>query len=375
MNEAESIIEKFGGQSALAKILETTQSTVQYWAQTGRIPFKWHGKILEIARERGLSIAAPIQTPSFFVDNAPVVSGRLVEEPVRNTKLYAINYGMMRIAGREIPCAVLNNRKRVIIQREIVGLLTGNIKGGFDRYFRAENLQPYVPLKFAGRRLEESVFTFTHKKNTAQGFEGTDLIDICEMYLKARKDGVLLEHQQALATQAEIIVRSFAKLGVVAAIDEVTGYKKESDEYQKLLQKYIAEELQPWVKTFGEDFYYQIYRLKGWNWGRYAVEGKNHPWEVAKITNRIVYEKLPEGVLEELRKKNPKNESGNRKHRMFQFLNPSQGYVHLLKHLGFVQAVLEKHPDGNWLVALHEIDTRFPSLRDPWGQRLLDLNN
>jgi hypothetical protein len=31
------------------------------------------------------------------------------------------------------------------------------------------------------------------------------------------------------------------------------------------------------------------------------LDKKNHPWEVAKITNRIVYEKLPQGVFEKLR--------------------------------------------------------------------------
>jgi DNA-binding transcriptional regulator YdaS (Cro superfamily) len=37
-NPAEQIIQRFGGQSALAELLGKRQSTVQHWAKTGRIP-------------------------------------------------------------------------------------------------------------------------------------------------------------------------------------------------------------------------------------------------------------------------------------------------------------------------------------------------
>ena len=70
--------------------------------------------------------------------------------------------------------------------------------------------------------------------------------------------------------------------------------------------------------------------------------------------------------MDELKKRNPADEKGNRKHKHFQLLTPSQGYVHLLKHLGYIQAIMEKH--NSWQEALHEIDQRFPSVRDPYLQ-------
>ena len=45
--------------------------------------------------------------------------------------------GEIKIGNSRIPCAVLypeTNPIRVIVQREIVGLLTGTKKGGFERY-------------------------------------------------------------------------------------------------------------------------------------------------------------------------------------------------------------------------------------------------
>jgi len=55
-NSAEQIINRFGGQSALASLLGRRQSTVQHWVKTGRIPSQWHKTLLKIAREKGIAL-------------------------------------------------------------------------------------------------------------------------------------------------------------------------------------------------------------------------------------------------------------------------------------------------------------------------------
>lgn len=62
---------------------------------------------------------------------------------------------------------------------------------------------------------------------------------------------------------------ALAKVGVVALVDEATGYQtvRQRDELQRLLSKYIAEELQPWAKRFPDEFYTQMFRLRGWDYG------------------------------------------------------------------------------------------------------------
>ena len=57
-NSAKQIIDRFGGQSALAALLGKRQSTVQHWTKTGRIPAQWHGRLLELAREQGVGLEA-----------------------------------------------------------------------------------------------------------------------------------------------------------------------------------------------------------------------------------------------------------------------------------------------------------------------------
>lgn len=54
---AKAIIERFGGQTALAKLLGKGQSTIGYWAKSGVIPAKWHGPLLDLALQRGVPLS------------------------------------------------------------------------------------------------------------------------------------------------------------------------------------------------------------------------------------------------------------------------------------------------------------------------------
>ncbi|MGE3694938.1 MAG: inositol-3-phosphate synthase [Dehalococcoidia bacterium] len=57
-NPAELVIRRFGGQSALAALLGRRQSTIQHWANTGRIPAQWHRPLMSLARGRGIILEA-----------------------------------------------------------------------------------------------------------------------------------------------------------------------------------------------------------------------------------------------------------------------------------------------------------------------------
>lgn len=54
--DAKAVIEKFGGQSALARLIGKGQSTVAYWAKSGVIPAKWHQQLLDLAKSNGVRL-------------------------------------------------------------------------------------------------------------------------------------------------------------------------------------------------------------------------------------------------------------------------------------------------------------------------------
>src|SRR5690606_3388984 len=147
------------------------------------------------------------------------------------------------------------------------------------------------------------------------------------------KAGVLKANQRLYADHAEIVIRAVAKVGIIALVDEVTGYQyqREKDELQKILGAYISEELLPWQKTFPDIFYKELFRLNGWD---FTVNGiKRRPGVIGTWTNKLVYEQLPDGVLHELKSKTPKSQSGKYTARFFQSLTPDTGNPHLTSQI------------------------------------------
>ncbi len=180
----------------------------------------------------------------------------------------------------------------------------------------------------------------------AYGFEATILADICDAILAARKAKVLLPQQLKLAEQCEILVRGFARVGIIALVDEATGYQRDRarDSLAKILEAFVAKELRPWVKTFPNEFYEQLFRLRGLPYPSFTV---TKPSYFGHLTNDIVYRRLAPGVLEELKKQAKKNESGRLKHRLHQKLSSDIGHPKLRELLTSVVTIMKLSNDYN----------------------------
>ena len=174
----------------------------------------------------------------------------------------------------------------------------------------------------------------------AMGYEATILVSICDLILAARDQARLTENDKTLAKQCEILMRAFAKVGIIALVDEATGYQevRARDDLQRLLEAYISKELLPWTRRFPPDFYEELFRLRNWQYKPVSVK---RPRLVGKLTNEIVYERLPDGVLEELQRKNPVvRPGGGRRWHHHRFLTEDIGNPHLEKHLAVVTALM-----------------------------------
>src|SRR5262249_24049360 len=74
----------------------------------------------------------------------------------------------------------------------------------------------------------------------------------------------------------------------------------------------------------------QVYRLHGWEYKAGCVK---HPQYAGKFINKYVYDALPKGVAEELKRRLPKNENGNRKAKLHQLLTVDTRNPHLDRQL------------------------------------------
>ncbi len=212
-----------------------------------------------------------------------------------NKMLKAICEGELDLGPIKVKCAVLENKQRVVSQREVVRALTGHAKGGLDRYLRAQNLQEYVPTKFQAHSLDQTTLKYLATNGIeAQAFSATDIVDFLDMYLQARKDKKLLQSQYHLADQAEQIVRSLAKTGIIALIDEATGYEKirETGELAKFFKEtMIRDAASDRTREFEErgvfDGLYKIYKLP-----RKKDKPWQHPQFFANFFIKYIYKPL-----------------------------------------------------------------------------------
>lgn len=253
----------------------------------------------------------------------------------------ATHYGVWSIGEDvKIECYVMDNKERVLSMRgaaKSMGLVGGGSLA-LVRNLNSKWISPYLSKELRDW-LEKANRNELPQYKTKSGGKftpfGADIfVDLCKAYVDAKHDGVLkMDRQIAVADKLYAIMTAFAKTGLSAIIDEVTGYQydRDKDELQKLLSKYVSEELMPWTKRFPDEFYKQMFRLKGWTY-----TGTNRPQYVGKLTNQYIYDQLPEGVLQELKEKTPKNK------KLHQSLTESVGVPHLDKQLqktiGLMQA-------------------------------------
>ena len=279
----------------------------------------------------------------------------LIESPLRAT--FGSPDHPVDIGGLQLQCYVLETGQRVLVQNTMISALGmkqgGNPKGrstGRDRLARfaaGQALEPYIDDELLSKLNDPIRFRTPRGGTVAYGYEATVLVDICEAVLKARDDKKLQTQQEHIARQCEVLVRGFARVGIIALVDEATGYQEVRDRnaLHKILEAYISKELLPWTKRFPDEFYKELFRLRGWTYSPLAV-GPQGPRYVGKLTNEIVYDRLPPGVLEALRANNPIVKDGRRKYRHHQFLTPEIGNPHLEKHLAIVTALMRASP--NW---------------------------
>jgi hypothetical protein len=292
------------------------------------------------------------------------------------------NYGSsdqpLKIGDIDIPCFVLEDGRRVLSQSGLVASLgmrrggSGGTKRG-DRlsiFVNGKGLEPYISRALRDATDNPIKFRST-SGNLTYGYEAQILSEICEAVLAARKAGALQKQQLHIAEMCETLMRGFARVGIIALVDEATGYERvrDKDELQKFLALYLSEERLKWAKMFPDEYYKQLFRLRGWDYYPLSVK---RPRMVGKLTNELVYKKLPANVLEELRELNPvKNKkTGRRGAAHFQHLSTEIGQQDLRDHL--LQLVAIMKVSKNWDSFKRNFVNAFPS---PGDQLELDIDD
>lgn len=278
--------------------------------------------------------------------------------------------GKVIIGELEVPCAVLSDGTRIISYSAVFKAF-GRTKRGRGKEIRvpnmpafldANNLQPFVGEDLRG--VLNKIDYIDKNGKEGQGFDANILPLLCKVYLDARATGALHKVQLPLARASEILLLGLSKIGIIALVDEATGYQyeREKDELQTILKAYIAAELLPWQKRFPDEFYKEIFRLNKWD---YTVKGiKQRPGVIGTWTKKLIYQQLPKGVLQELYDKTPKTPTGKLAAKLHQSLTADIGNPHLEKQLVSVVTLMNISKD--WKEFLRFFNKKF-------GQQEIDF--
>jgi hypothetical protein len=283
--------------------------------------------------------------------------------------------GGFDLGGKEISAAVLPNGKRIITQATFLRTLgrsrspkagTGVLStvDGLPFFLQAEALKPFISEDLM--QSTTPIFYITKTGKRGVGYDAQLLPMVAEVYLKLRdhyleKGKPIPKTYEHIIKACDIVLRGLAHVGIVALVDEATGYQDVRDRLalQAILDEFMRKEFAAWAKRFPDDFYKEIFRLRKWQWKGMKV---NRPQVVAKYTNDIVYKRLAPGLLDELERRNPKNDKGNRKSRHQQWLTEDVGHPALAQHLYATIGIMRINDD--WDTFMKMLDRAYPKHKD-----------
>jgi len=270
----------------------------------------------------------------------------------------ATHEGEFNIGDSSISAAVLPDGKRLLTQATFLRALgrsrspkagTGVLStvDGLPFFLQAEVLRPFInneliestpPMFFRGK---------TGKKSA--GYDAKLLPMVAEVYLQMRdahlaQGKVVPKQYQHIVWACDTVMRGLARVGIVALVDEATGYQEVRDRHalQQILDKYLTAEKAKWAKTFPDEFYKKLFRLKGW-----PYDPVKRPGVIGHYTNDFIYDRLAPGALKKLKELNPKTDKGHRKDNHHQFFTQDYGVPELKSHLEKVMFLMDAAA-GNW---------------------------
>ena len=229
--------------------------------------------------------------------------------------LKSIYSGSLTIGNIILDCDVLDNETRIISSQSIFKVFDRPSRGSrkIDKFIidkKVIKLPPFLSSKKLFPLINTVLLdmikpiTFLDKNKEKKGYNAKILTEMCKLYLESRRKGILLKSQEKIAIQSEILLSSFSDIGIIALIDEATGYQydRKYNTLRVLLEQYIQEEARKWLREFPNEFFTQLDKL----YGNHKTIPKNRPMYYGRFINEYIYKPLEEGkILIELQNINP----------------------------------------------------------------------
>lgn len=237
--------------------------------------------------------------------------------------------GTLQLGQQLIDCYVLDDGNRVISMRATVKAIANDTNGDLSKYVGVRSLQDYIDAELLSKKIIE--FSIPGNPFAAKGITAETFLDICSSYVSAFTGGApLTEKQKGIAINCSILLSACAKTGLIALIDEATGYQyvREDDALQVKIRAFISEELRAWEKTFPDELWEEFGRLTSWQG---SLQQRPKYW--GKLVLELIYDAMDPDVAKYLKMNKPKPKHGMNYH---QWLSEDLGVRSLTTHINQV---------------------------------------
>lgn len=242
------------------------------------------------------------------------------------TSPFAKFSGILDLGGSSVDVYVLDTGERVVSLRASVKAIADTDSGNLGSFIGATALKPFIDKDII---LGETIdFNIPGTQLQGRGLLAERFLDVCRAYVDALRAGALgTQRQTEIATRCAILLASCAKVGLIALIDEATGYQYEraEDALQIKLRAFVAEELRDWEKTFPDELWEEFGRLTNWQG---SLHSRPKWW--GKIVMETVYEAIDPDIAAYLKDNKPSPRHGRNYH---QWMTEDVGLKTLIPHI------------------------------------------
>lgn len=270
-----------------------------------------------------------------------------------------------------LPCAVLDdaNNTRILTQNGFLKAIgrhpfaTGGTGGAIDGtapFLRAKNLEPFISEDL--KRSMSAIEYIPKQKmsgvgGVGYGYRASLLSDVCWVYHDAKVAGALLSSQAHIGEACSKLLRLLTNQAIDDLVDSATGFKnlRRRKVLDQILADYCSPEALPWVYTWDDELYMNIFRLNGWSYTEESI--KKRPGVVGKWTNDF-YDRLAPGVRAELHRIVPRDEKGRPIVRLHQMLTDKIGHPKLKEFLEGLKTLMIISKD--WKQFQELLNIRYP---------------
>lgn len=275
----------------------------------------------------------------------------------------------------QVSAAVLPNRQRLLTQATFLRAMgrsrspkagTGVFAtvDGIPFFLQAEALKPFISEELL--MSTTPVFFIDKAGRRSVGYDARILPNVADVYLKFRDSlnamgKTIPARYQSIIAACDALVRFLAQQGILSLVDRATGYTEdlERDLVAQMLEAWVSEKLQPYVRTFPVSWFKELCRLKGI---KFSPDMKL-PRYVGKIVNDLVYDRVGYGVRQWLDERTPIGEGGRRRHKKFQRLTEEFGIKQLMHHLGVQEGLMMGFGDGQWDAFYDRLNRTMPPFK------------